>query len=127
MKKILIYLLNFVIICFLIPILFTNRNSVIDVIAKYSNEENKNGISLENNISTDEEIPKEYDYREYNEIKLYHSKTNEIEKIALDEYLYGVVSAEMPANFEKEALKAQAVVARTYTIYKIQNSFRKTW
>lgn len=27
----------------------------------------------------------------------------------------------MPANFEEEALKAQAVVARTYTIYKITN------
>lgn len=40
----------------------------------------------------------------------------------MDEYLYGVVSAEMPASFEEEALKAQAVVARTYTIYKIVNN-----
>ena len=31
----------------------------------------------------------------------------------------------MPASFEEEALKAQAVVARTYTIYKIQNSGAK--
>ena len=31
----------------------------------------------------------------------------------------------MPANFEIEALKAQAVVARTYTIYKIQNSGKR--
>lgn len=37
----------------------------------------------------------------------------------MDEYLYGVVSAEMPANYEIEALKAQAIVARTYTAYKI--------
>ena len=27
----------------------------------------------------------------------------------------------MPASYEKEALKAQAIVARTYTIYKILN------
>ena len=33
----------------------------------------------------------------------------------------GVVAAEMPANFEEEALKTQAIVARTYTIYKIKN------
>jgi len=33
----------------------------------------------------------------------------------LDGYLVGVVLAEMPASFEMEALKAQAVVARTYT------------
>lgn len=34
----------------------------------------------------------------------------------LDQYLTGVVLAEMPADFEPEALKAQAVVARTYTL-----------
>lgn len=33
----------------------------------------------------------------------------------LDTYLVGVVLAEMPADFEPEALKAQAVAARTYT------------
>ena len=32
-----------------------------------------------------------------------------------------MVSAEMPVDFEKEALKAQAIVARTYTIYKVNN------
>ncbi|MFA5676342.1 MAG: stage II sporulation protein D [Christensenellales bacterium] len=36
----------------------------------------------------------------------------------LEEYLVGVVAAEMPASFELEALKAQAVAARTYTVYK---------
>lgn len=38
----------------------------------------------------------------------------------LGEYLIGVVRAEMPASFQPEALKAQAVAARTYTLYKIQ-------
>lgn len=37
------------------------------------------------------------------------------EKVDMDTYLLGVVLAEMPASFEMEALKAQAVVARTYT------------
>jgi len=36
-------------------------------------------------------------------------------------YLVGVVRAEMPASFELEALKAQAVAARTYTLYKLQS------
>jgi stage II sporulation protein D len=36
-------------------------------------------------------------------------------EMALTDYLTGVVLAEMPADFEPEALKAQAVVARTYT------------
>ncbi len=38
-----------------------------------------------------------------------------VEEMDLDAYLVGVVLAEMPASFEEEALKAQAVVARTYT------------
>lgn len=39
----------------------------------------------------------------------------------LGTYLVGVVRAEMPASFEVEALKAQAVAARTYTLYKMEN------
>ena len=37
-----------------------------------------------------------------------------VEQMDMDEYLTGVVLAEMPAFFEPEALKAQAVAARTY-------------
>lgn len=42
-----------------------------------------------------------------------------VEEMDLGAYLVGVVRAEMPASFEIEALKAQAVAARTYTLYKI--------
>ncbi len=37
-------------------------------------------------------------------------------QIELEEYIIGVVSAEMPASFDVEALKAQAVAARTYAL-----------
>ncbi|MCD7920829.1 MAG: stage II sporulation protein D [Clostridiales bacterium] len=39
--------------------------------------------------------------------------------LPLDEYLWGVVAAEMPAAFQEEALKAQAIAARTYTLYRM--------
>ena len=42
--------------------------------------------------------------------------------VPMEEYLLGVVLAEMPASFEDEALKAQSVAARTYTVDKMQNS-----
>lgn len=45
-----------------------------------------------------------------------------IQQIPLEEYIAGVVLAEMPANFHSEALKAQAVVARTYTCRKMENN-----
>lgn len=41
----------------------------------------------------------------------------EVYDVATEEYLVGVVAAEMPAYFEPEALKAQAVAARTYAMY----------
>ena len=37
----------------------------------------------------------------------------------LEHYLWGVVLAEMPADFEIEALKAQSVVARTYALRRL--------
>ena len=42
-----------------------------------------------------------------------------VREMDLGSYLVGVVRAEMPASFEPEALKAQAVAARTYTLYKL--------
>ena len=39
-----------------------------------------------------------------------------INEMVLDEYLTGVLLAEMPMSFHEEALKAQAVAARTYTL-----------
>ncbi len=40
-----------------------------------------------------------------------------INRLSIDEYLYGVIPNEMPATWAKEALKAQAVAARTYALY----------
>lgn len=42
-----------------------------------------------------------------------------IEEIKLEDYIIGVVGAEMPASFHVEALKAQAVAARTYALKRI--------
>ena len=103
MKKIITLILIFVLTCFMLPIIFTK---------KYDAQETTTALQEQKN---------EYDYKQYNTIKLLHTETGEIEEINLDEYLYGVVSAEMPANFHEEALKAQSLVARTYTIYKIVN------
>lgn len=54
-------------------------------------------------------------------IKLLHTSNNEVEEVPLEEYICNVVSSEMPADYNEEALKAQAIVARTYTMYKINH------
>lgn len=45
--------------------------------------------------------------------------SGEIQNIELEEYIIGVVGAEMPASFHIEALKSQAVIARTYALKAI--------
>ena len=42
-----------------------------------------------------------------------------VASLTMAEYLWRVVAAEMPASFEEEALRAQAVTARTYTLYQM--------
>lgn len=125
MKKILTYFAGFIFICFILPAICT----------KPLNVDNSNTIAKEDmqtDIQESEEEKQEecpnavnYDYNQYNMIKLLHTASEEIEELPLDEYLYGVVSSEMPASYEIEALKAQATVARTYLIYQIQNNGEK--
>lgn len=49
-------------------------------------------------------------------VKVYNPYTNETIEMDLEEYVKGVVAAEMPAEFHIDALKAQAVAARTYAV-----------
>lgn len=49
-------------------------------------------------------------------VRLLHQ--GEVVTMNLQDYLWGVVAAEMPASFAPEALKAQAVAARTFTLYR---------
>ena len=44
-----------------------------------------------------------------------------VEEMPMDVYLQGVLRAEMPASFEPEALKAQAIAARTYTLHRMKD------
>ena len=48
--------------------------------------------------------------------------TDKIEKIKLEKYVEGVVAGEMPALFEEEALKAQAVASRSYVLKKMEDN-----
>lgn len=61
----------------------------------------------------------EYMVDEGPEIKVFDAQNNKLMKMKLEEYIRGVVAGEMPAGFEIEALKAQAVAARTYAITRM--------
>ncbi len=106
MKKTILIIIFFIIGMFLIPIIFTNKRILTSSVPEKIEE-----INII-----------DYDYSKYKTIKLLHQDTKKVEEVNLDEYVACVVSAEMPVSYDMEALKAQAIVARTYTIYKITTS-----
>ncbi|MGL5693182.1 MAG: stage II sporulation protein D [Peptostreptococcaceae bacterium] len=54
-------------------------------------------------------------------IKVYNHNKGVVESKDIEEYLYGVLSGEMSSNFDMEALKAQAIAARTFVMSKKEN------
>lgn len=55
-------------------------------------------------------------YRDFIEFKIIDGRLLIINYVDLENYLYGVVPREMPAYFEMEALKSQAIASRTYAL-----------
>lgn len=52
-------------------------------------------------------------------VNVYFSNESTVRTMPLDDYVAGVLCSEMPMSFQQEALKAQAVAIRTYTVKKI--------
>jgi stage II sporulation protein D len=58
-------------------------------------------------------------------IKRQNGKLVAINEVALEDYVKGVVPSEMNPSWSFEALKAQAVAARTYALYRIRQNGKK--
>lgn len=52
-------------------------------------------------------------------VRVYLTQSGSVETLPLEQYVTGVVAAEMPADFELSALKAQAIAARTYIVRRL--------
>lgn len=92
----------------------TNNN----ITAKESEDEKKNDVNSE--IRVEEDVKEEIIEDVKEELITVYRTNGDVINIGLTEYLVGVVAGEMPASFPIEALKAQAVVARTYTMKSLQ-------
>lgn len=97
MKKILVVLMSIIVIPFIITNFF------------YEYKVNKINTGFNSNKK---------------ETKIRVLRNDNVETMNLEDYLIGVVSSEVPVYFEEEAIKAQAVAARTYALKQIEN--RKT-
>lgn len=61
-------------------------------------------------------------YTEGMNVRVKREETNTVEVVPFEDYVVGVLAGEMPVNFELEALKAQAVAARTYVMKKMSDN-----
>lgn len=66
-------------------------------------------------------------YRGYLTFDTVDKELAAINNLALEEYLYGVVPREMPSTFSYEALKAQAVAARSYAVSSVTRNKDKSF
>lgn len=58
-------------------------------------------------------------------VRVLISDTGEVEEIPVFDYICGVLAAEMPVTYEAEALKAQAVAAFSYTVYRMEGELAR--
>ncbi|MCL2838200.1 MAG: stage II sporulation protein D [Oscillospiraceae bacterium] len=56
----------------------------------------------------------------YGKVSVYVHSLGEVVYLDFEEYILGVVAAEMPASFEIAALQAQAIAARSFILYRMQ-------
>lgn len=69
----------------------------------------------------------EFMFTRNEQVRVYRNDSKKIENIPLEEYVMGVVAGEMPASFELEALKAQAVASRSYVMYQMVKNKNKDY
>jgi stage II sporulation protein D len=113
MKSPLLLLIKILICSIFIPVLIsivsykgidiTNQDKI-----EYSSSSKKSQVEV-NYETVDKQSPV---------ITIYNAKLGKYQDMDIEEYLYGVLAGEMPSDFEIEALKAQAVAARTFVMYK---------
>lgn len=66
-------------------------------------------------------------YRGHLVIRLVDGRLRVVNHVGMEDYLRSVVPSEMPWNWNHEALRAQAVAARSYALYAVQVSRGRDW
>ena len=60
-------------------------------------------------------------------VRVYREASGIIDVVPIEEYTLGVLAGEMPVDFEMEALKAQAVAARSYVMIQMERNANKEY
>lgn len=112
MNRFIHYSIIVAIIILLIPIIIMKG---INLNIDYSDMNKTGEHSLQEADKSIDEI-----LQEGKKIKVFIAEENKLSEMYLEDYVRGVVCAEMPAAFNIEALKAQAIAARTYAVTRMK-------
>ncbi len=142
MRKFIAYLAIFVAIVLVVPVVsildFTNflQDGSSDISnATTSQAEDIDDLSSQNSSDTTLDTQSEEDMSSAVEdeessddstvantlIKVYNHKTAQVQEMNILDYIIGVVCAEIPVSYEEQAIKAQAIIAHTYTLRIMAN------
>lgn len=93
MRKIIIYILGFVLICFAIPIIFTNRTEIGEKnialeenIVKSDNTDNQQPVEQPVEQPIEQQTEQQTDTK-YGTVRVLHASSGEVEELAMDDYL----------------------------------------
>lgn len=129
MKNPILVLVSLVICSITAPIIITavsyddndiKNNGEIHIVKK---DETDNLKINNSEVKGQKELNLETVDKESPKISIYNHNIGKYQKIDLEEYLCGVLAGEMSPEFDLEALKAQAVAARTYVMYKLDRPY----
>lgn len=115
MKKISIYLTVVLIITILIPTVIVKTFNFVPILNKAQGQD----VTTDPPSNPINEKPLVVGQKSIERVKIYNIDAKKTIELSLSDYVKGVVAAEMPAAFHIEALKAQAIAARTYAISRI--------
>ncbi|AZB40880.1 stage II sporulation protein D [Bacillus sp. FJAT-42376] len=104
MKPLLVVLAGLFVIVLMIPALL-----VSPFVSKSSGQ-------LGEELKQEEKQEKPLESKSNVTVSVYRTAEKKVENVPLEDYVFGVVASEMPADFEEEALKAQALAARTVIV-----------
>lgn len=114
MKDKLILVAVFALLMLITPAIFDGKASVM------TDKNAKPAISASNTLNKSGKLTQTSSFPTSGEkISIFNIKTNKVEQLDTMQYICGVVAAEMPIEFNSEALKAQAVDAYTYALRRI--------
>lgn len=111
MKRWLVFLYSLICLLVILSVILFCINLFQELKSEKEQQEEEKKEAEEKNI---------IEYKANQTIRVKICKTGEVVAMDINDYLRGVVPAEMPPYYSIEAIKAQAVVARTYTYKRIE-------